>query len=295
MNATLIDAYYRYLETKGSALHTIRGSVCCLRQWFAWYTGSALAPDVEQIRSYLAHLNSKGLCDRTRARHLSALRAFFRYLKEQQLVTTNPFLSVRYPKMATHLPHVITVEQVALLMQMPDTETYLGLRDRALFELIYSSGLRVSEAIALNQTDLSGRDILVQGKGAKQRTVPITEIAYRWLTRYTNDRRRVHGCAGCKPQSDMEAIFLNRLGTRLTVRSIDRKFLLYSKRAGLPLHTTPHDLRHSIATHWLENGMDLRIIQRLLGHEHLATTTGYTHVSLHLKRAVFEQAHPRAL
>ena len=155
-------------------------------------------------------------------------------------------------------------------------------------ELFYSSGLRLSELIGLNRRDFDAKNLVLNvfGKGKKQRQAPITETAADWIVRYLNHPER--------EEKDPQAIFLNKWGTRLTPRSVDRNFAGYLKASGLSDRVTPHTIRHTIATHWLENGMDLKTIQMLLGHTSLATTTIYTHVSPKLKRAVYDKTHPRA-
>jgi integrase/recombinase XerC len=185
---------------------------------------------------------------------------------------------------------------VQRLFDQPRTEEYLGFRDRCIMELFYSSGLRVSELVALNRSDFDPQAFVVKlkGKGKKERVIPITKNAAGWISAYLNHPQRHSDEEGHLAQADPQAIFLNRLGTRLTARSVDRKFDLYLAASGLAGHVTPHTIRHTIATHWLENGMDLKTIQILLGHSSLATTTLYTHVSPKLKKEVYDKTHPRA-
>ncbi|MEI6243007.1 MAG: tyrosine-type recombinase/integrase, partial [Chlamydiota bacterium] len=172
----------------------------------------------------------------------------------------------------------------------------LGYRDRSTMELFYSSGLRLSELVQLNRQDLdTGRGVLhIRGKGKKGRVVPITKTAMEWIVSYLNHEERLVKTTEHEAEEDTEAIFLNKWGRRLTVRSIDRHFQTYLKQSGLLGKITPHTIRHTIATHWLEKGMDLKTIQLLLGHSSLSTTTIYTHVSPKLKRAVYDKTHPRA-
>ena len=173
-------------------------------------------------------------------------------------------------------------------MTQPDIANYLGLRDRAMMELFYSSGLRLSEMTGLSKGDFDEKNLILNifGKGKKQRQTPITKTAAEWLLRYLNAPER--------EAKDPKALFLNHRGKRLTPRSVDRNFVHYLKASGLSRRITPHTIRHTIATHWLENGMDLKTIQMLLGHNSLATTTIYTHVSTKLKREVYDKTHPRA-
>ena len=175
-------------------------------------------------------------------------------------------------------------------------QSYLGFRDRVIIELFYSSGLRVSELCALNREDviLPNLSMRVKGKGKKERIIPITKNASRWLHDYLNHPDRYAGSSTFQPQHDPQAIFLNKWGRRLSARSVDRLFRRYLLSSGIAATVTPHTIRHTIATHWLENGMDLKTIQGILGHSSLSTTTIYTKVSTKLKKEVYNKAHPRA-
>jgi integrase/recombinase XerC len=223
-------------------------------------------------------------------RRLSALRSFYKYAMREKLVSENPLEEIDSPKKEKKLPVSITYAQVLQLFQQPDTTLYIGYRDRVIMELFYSSGLRLSELIGLNRRDIDekNRVLTIFGKGKKQRQSPITDTAVEWLLNYLNHPERP------LVEKDPDAVFLNKWGTRLTPRSVDRNFAAYLKASGLSERVTPHTIRHTIATHWLENGMDLKTIQLLLGHTSLSTTTIYTHVSPKLKRAVYDKAHPRA-
>jgi integrase/recombinase XerC len=208
----------------------------------------------------------------------------------EKITDENPLEEIDSPKKEKRLPVWITYPQIEILFAQPDTSNYLGFRDRAIMELFYSSGLRLSELAYLNRADcdLKNQIINIFGKGKKQRQMPITKTAADWLKNYLNHPERP------LIEKDPKAVFLNKWGTRLTPRSIDRNFAAYLKASGLSERITPHTIRHSIATHWLENGMDLKTIQMLLGHTMLSTTTVYTHVSSKLKREVYDKAHPRA-
>ena len=245
--------------------------------------------DRKSIRGFLAHLNAQNQDKRSIARRLSSLRSFYKFLIVHQLASTNPLEEIETPKVDKKLPVSLTYEQVQRLFDQPDLTLYVGFRDRAIMELFYSSGLRVSELAALNRSDFDPANLLLRlkGKGRKERIVPITKNAADWIANYLNHGDR-------PPHADKQAIFINKLGTRLTTRSIDRKFDQYLRASGLAAAATPHTIRHTIATHWLENGMDLKTIQVMLGHSSLATTTIYTHVSTSLKQQVYEESHPRA-
>lgn len=245
--------------------------------------------DRKTVRGFLAYLNAQNQHKRSIARRLSSLRSFYKFLMVHKLAPENPFEEIETPKLDKKLPVSLTYEQVQRLFEQPDLTLYVGFRDRVIIELFYSSGLRVSELVALNRSDFDREGLLLRlkGKGKKERIVPITKNAAQWIADYLNHADR-------PPHADKQAIFVNKLGTRLTPRSVDRKFDLYLRSSGLAANATPHTIRHTIATHWLENGMDLKTIQLLLGHSSLATTTIYTHVSTSHKQQVYNETHPRA-
>ncbi|MCH9609402.1 MAG: Tyrosine recombinase XerC [Chlamydiales bacterium] len=249
--------------------------------------------DRKVIRAFLAELNVN---KRTIVRRLSSLRSFFKFCQNEEWISHNPLEQIESPKLDKRLPSSLSFEQIKHLFDQPDTKTYLGCRDRCIMELFYSSGLRVSELVQLNRTDFDQRGLLLRlkGKGKKERIVPITKNAAEWISTYLDHAERHKNHAGHLAEADPQAIFLNRNGTRLSPRSVDRKFDKYLTASGLAGKVTPHTIRHTIATHWLENGMDLKTIQLLLGHSSLTTTTLYTHVSTRLKKEVYDKAHPRA-
>lgn len=253
--------------------------------------------DRKTIRGFLTWLSFNKQHKRTIARRLSSLRSFFKYAQTQGIIQQNPTDELDNPKLDKKLPVSLNYDQISHLFDQPDTDTYLGFRDRTIMELFYSSGLRVSELVALNRQDFDFDNLTVKlkGKGKKERIVPITKNAAAWIKSYLNHPERHHGSDIHSAEVDPKAIFLNKHGTRLTTRSVDRKFDLYLARSGLAGKVTPHTIRHTIATHWLENGMDLKTIQILLGHSSLSTTTIYTQVSTKLKKKVYDEAHPRAM
>jgi integrase/recombinase XerC len=253
--------------------------------------------DKRSIRTYLARLASKSATKKTVLRRLSTLRSFYKYLIKERLIDHNPLDEIDSPKLEKKIPPSLTYDQVERLFEQPDISKYLGFRDRCIMELFYSSGLRISELVGLNRQDFDERNfrLRVMGKGKKERVVPITQTAAKWLKDYLNHPERLRDIDDHKAQIDEQAIFLNKWGGRLTARSIDRKFEEYLKTSGLAAKITPHTIRHTIATHWLEKGMDLKTIQVLLGHRSLATTTIYTQVSSRLKREVYEKTHPLEL
>lgn len=252
--------------------------------------------DRRVIREFLAHLNEQNTNKRTIVRRLASLRSFFKYAFSQKYVPLNPTEDLETPKIDKKIPVSLSFDQVQRLFDQPDTTDYLGFRDRVIMELFYSSGLRVSELVAIDRADFDKQNLRIKlkGKGKKERIVPITKNAAEWITAYLEHAERHAEINGHAAQIDENAIFLNRHGTRLTVRSVDRKFDKYLTASGLAGKVTPHTIRHTIATHWLENGMDLKTIQVLLGHSSLATTTIYTQVSTTLKKKVYDESHPRA-
>lgn len=287
------EKFITYLRSvKNASEHTLRNYNLDLSLFGAFMEKESLIlskVDKRVVRAYLAHLALKNASKRTLARRLSSLRSFFQFLTREKKIVHNPMDEIESPKLDKRLPATLNYEQIERLFAQPDTSCYLGFRDRTAMELFYSSGLRVSELVGLNREDFDypNLKLKVRGKGKKERVVPITKSAATWIHNYLGHAER--------EEKDARAIFINKLGTRLTVRSIDRKFKEYLKMSGLSGRITPHTIRHAIATHWLEKGMDLKTIQVLLGHSSLATTTIYTQVSSKLKREVYEKTHPLAI
>lgn len=242
------------------------------------------------VRSYLAHLSRRKLSRSSTARHLSALRTFFKYLVREGVVEANPARTVATPKREKHLPAVLQTSDVALLLEQPDTSTPLGVRDAAFLELLYASGLRISELVGIDLDDLElrARLVKVRGKGAKERIVPFGSKAEAALRAWLALRSEL------VPDVDEQAVFVNYRGKRITTRSVRRLFDGYLKDAALRAGISPHTLRHSFATHLLNAGADLRGIQELLGHASLSTTQKYTHLNDWQLMAVYKKAHPRA-
>ncbi len=254
------------------------------------------AIDKRAVRGYLASLAAKNATKKTILRRLSSLRSLFKFLVKERLVEHNPLDEIDSPKLEKKIPPSLTYGEVERFFEQPDTSSYLGFRDRCIMELFYSSGLRISELVGLSRQDIDERNcrLRVMGKGKKERVVPMTKTAVKWLKDYLSHPERHCDLPDHAAEADGKAVFLNRWGKRITVRSVDRKFEEYLKASGLVGKITPHTIRHTIATHWLEKGMDLKTIQVLLGHSSLATTTIYTQVSSRLKREVYEKAHPLA-
>jgi integrase/recombinase XerC len=242
------------------------------------------------VRSYLAHLSRRKLSRATVARHLSALRTFFKYLVRENLVEANPARTVSTPKREKHLPQVMQTSDIALLLEQADTSTTLGVRDLAFLELLYASGLRISEltGIDIDDLELRARLVKVHGKGSKERIVPFGSKAETALRNWLAVRGEL------ATDADEQAVFVNYRGKRITTRSVRRLFDGYVKQAALRAGISPHTMRHSFATHLLNAGADLRGIQELLGHASLSTTQKYTHLNDWQLIAVYKKAHPRA-
>jgi integrase/recombinase XerC len=248
------------------------------------------------IRSYLADLQKQKKTKTTIMRKISTLRSFFNFLRKEKILLHSPMEEIDSPKRTKSLPRSISYAMIECFFSQPKHDCYLGLRDRAIMELFYSSGLRLSELVGLNrkEIDFSSYLLSIYGKGKKQRVIPMTKNAASWVEKYLLHEWRLIDGKNHQKEKDEEAIFLNRWGERISVRSVNRNFKRYLKLSGLSEKITPHTIRHTIATHWLENGMDLKTIQTILGHESLSTTTIYTHVSAKLKRKVYDKTHPRA-
>lgn len=255
-------------------------------------TAPLRAVTTEKVREFLAYLRDKNYCKSTSARKLATLRSFYKFLVRRGYVESNPVAPIRTPKQDKRLPKCLEVEQIDKLLSIPDAKSLLGARDRAMLEMLYSTGMRVSELVAMNieDADLGQNVVRIRGKGKKQRMVPLGPGAVKSLLNYLDLRR-----GDSKNSSfDVDALFINKHGQRLSTRSVRRKLDKYLLEAGIPLSVSPHTLRHSFATHMLRNGADIRVLQELLGHQTLSTTQIYTQLSsAHIKEE-YEEAHPRA-
>lgn len=242
------------------------------------------------VRSYLAHLARRKLARSSSARHLSAMRSWFKYLMREGMVEANPARTVATPKREKKLPSVLQPADVTLLLEQPDTSTPLGVRDRAYLELLYASGLRISELVGIDIDDveLRARLVKVRGKGSKERIVPFGSKAEEAVRAWMAVRGELVG------QREEAALFVNYRGERITTRSVRRLFDGYVRRAALRGGVSPHTMRHSFATHLLNAGADLRGIQELLGHASLSTTQKYTHLNDWQLIEVYRKAHPKA-
>jgi len=246
----------------------------------------------DDLVDFLASLYRMKLESRTVARHLVTLRNFFRFAQIQELITTDPSINLESPKIRRSLPGYLRLEEVERLLEQPDSNTALGLRDRAMLEVLYSTGLRVSELIGLRVSDLDGKVGCVRciGKGDKERIVPVGRKALLMVEKYLRDARpKLLGRLRGSP-----TLFVNRRGVSLSRVGVWKILSGYGKRAGLRVSLTPHMLRHSFATHLLERGADLRSVQLMLGHADISTTQIYTHVVEERLKQIYKAHHPRA-
>lgn len=290
------NKYINYLEAeRNMSAYTVRNYTTDLLDFFNFLRAKDISSlkevDRLTLRDYLSHLMKQGLVKASIARKLSAIRSFYRYLLREGVISTSPAATTSSPKLDKRLPSFLTIEEMKRLLQAPDLSTPQGQRDRALLELLYASGLRVSELAQLNlkQVNLDTHEIRVWGKGAKERVVLMGEPAAKALTTYLSQGRpKLLG----KKRSN--ALFLNRYGGRLPERRIQIILGKYASSADIDKKVHPHLLRHTFATHLLDGGADLRVVQELLGHADLSSTQIYTHVTKSQAKKVYLSAHPMA-
>jgi len=251
------------------------------------------AVDRDLIRSWLNQLY-QSLSPVSIERHLATVRSFFQYLVKQAVVGHNPARLIRSPKKEKKLPKVLSPDEVVALLETPDEKSNEGIRDRAIFELFYASGIRVSELAGLNleDVDLGQRLVRVLGKGSKERVVPINDTCAQRLKAYLGLRSKFKKTV-LNPDAE-RALFLNSRGRRISRQSVELRLKKYLKKSGLIRPATPHTFRHSFATHLLDSGMGIRTIQELLGHSSLSTTQKYTSVGIKEIMEAYDGAHPRA-
>jgi len=259
-----------------------------------------IAADATTIRGFLTHLDEFGYSPATTARKIATLRSFYKWMHKRGTVAANPMVMIRTPKQTKRLPKAISVEQIDKLLSMPDNRDTLGARDRAILETLYSTGVRVSELVDLNRTDLDQAEqtLRVRGKGKRERLVPLSTHALAAIRHYMTLLEPDARFRKLKQQSMIDPavpLFVNKNGGRLSSRSVRRKLDKYLREANLDPTISPHTLRHSFATHLLDNGADLRSVQELLGHQSLSTTQIYTHLSTVRLRTSYDEAHPRAV
>ena len=285
-----VDAFLRYLAVeRGASAHTLKSYRADLADSAAFLTrrglGSLVDADARILRGYLADLHERRLARTSIARRLATLRSFYRFLCRKGRTRSNPAKELRTPRLPKRLPAHLPIDQSEALLRQDFDGDPAGRRDRAVLETLYATGVRVAELAGLDLGDVDLREggVRVLGKGGKERIVPLGAKAMAAIEAYLGLRQGSQG-----------ALFRNRRGGRLTVRSLHRIVRARARAAGLAARVTPHTLRHSFATHLLDAGADLRLIQELLGHARLATTQKYTHVGADRLMRVYDAAHPRA-
>jgi integrase/recombinase XerC len=317
MEDPFVEQFMRYLENeKNASLHTLENYRIDLQQFCTLHWQDASPPyawtqvDRYDARAFLVHFQKLEMAPATTGRKLSALRSFFNFLMREEQIEVNPFQGLSLPKKGRYLPKVLTQTEVLKLLEAPMQEgavgsaksrskqlwnRYMALRDRAILELLYSTGMRIHELVELreDQIDLLGGVARVRGKGKKERLCPLGGPAERALREALDARRELVTQIEVR-QADRRALFWNRQGGALSARSIERMMKKYVVQCGLNTELTPHSLRHSFATHLLDRGAELRAVQELLGHASLSTTQIYTHISIERLKEVYNQAHPLA-
>lgn len=244
----------------------------------------------DDLRAYLHDLTKRGLSVRTRARKLSSIRSFYKFLLSNREISVDPTFMIKNPKLPQYLPDTLSEEQVNALLAAPREDDRIELRDKAMLEVMYASGLRVTELVQLGMNDLNRRDGIVRviGKGSKERIVPVGEQALYWLKRYLTESR------GQLSRAPSDTLFLSNRGTTMTRQTFWHRVKYYAQQAGIDQHLSPHTLRHAFATHLLNHGADLRVVQMLLGHSDLSSTQIYTHITNQRLDELVLEHHPRA-
>ncbi|HIF34670.1 MAG: tyrosine recombinase XerC [Pirellulaceae bacterium] len=294
-----VSGFLDYLKyERNASQYTLKSygeDLACLDEFLTESLGRAVVAhtvEPQQLRAYIATLHDAGYAKASIARRLASMRSFFRYMQRQGWIDHNPAEPLRNPRPQRKLPHLLSQDEIGQLLSAPPHRTNQGLRDRAILETIYSAGLRVSELVGINDSDLRWDETIVRirGKGKKERLAPLGRFAITALKKWLVKRELADDVA----QGAAAAVFTNRFGRRLTTRSVARMLEKYIQQTGLDSRTSPHTLRHSFATHLLDAGADIRSVQELLGHKSLVTTQIYTHVSTASLLQAYEKAHPRA-
>ena len=284
-----VDKFIRYLDVERAvSAHTLRAYRKDLEDFFEYVKTEPDKIDMIDVRGFIAEQIKKGLNKTTVSRRLASIRSFFKFLCREGYTKSNPAKLVPNPKLPKLLPRFLSVDDVFSLVEKPEGIGFIPLRDKAILELLYSSGPRVSELSGLNIDDLNikGNLIKIRGKGKKERIVPVGSKAIDAIKSYMIDRMLL--------KSKDRALFLNRMGTRLTDRGVRRIVVKYAKALTINGQIGPHTLRHTFATHLLQGGADLRVIQELLGHSSLSTTQKYTHLDITHLMDIYDKAHPFA-
>jgi len=278
---------------RGLAVNTVSSYRHDLESFGRWLDATGLEVtgcERAHLRRYVSALRGRGVGARSAARALATLRGLFRHLLERAVITQDPTLELESPRLMRGLPHYLSGEQVEALLATPDVSRPLGLRDRAMLETLYATGLRVSELVGLRmpQVRLDPGYVRVMGKGSKERVVPLGSQARQWIESYLQRARAAFD------RNHVEEVFLTARGTGMTRQAFWHLLKAHGRRAGISTHLSPHVVRHSFATHLLEHGADLRAVQAMLGHSDISTTEIYTHVTRERLRRLYDASHPRA-
>ncbi len=291
-NEDILKEYFSYLKLeKGLSLNTVESYGRDLYKFFTLVNKGYDKIEERDVSEYIIKLIADGISHRSVARNLSALKSFFRYLQYTGRIRTNPLSFISQPKLWKNLPEYLTVEEVEKLLELPDVSKRGGLRNKSIIELMYSTGIRVSELVNLkvDKVNLDMGFITVIGKGNKERIVPFGDEAKRWLLKYLKEGREKFLKGRVSPY-----LYLNARGDKLTRQYIWKMLKKYGRMVGIEDKIKPHILRHSFATHLLEKGANLRLVQILLGHSQISTTEIYTFISRKRIKKIYKKFHPRA-
>jgi integrase/recombinase XerD len=291
----LLDQFLHYLIVeKGLSKNTIEAYSHGLTRFLNHLRGKGVQEirDIDKfhVRGFLLALRKKNLAAKSIVRNLVAIRSFFRFLIEEGILETNPVEELESPKVAKTLPEILTLKEIEQILEQPNLQTPLGIRDRAMLEMLYATGMRVSELTHLptHQVNLEGGYVLLYGKGSKERIVPLGSEAMKWVTQYLKTAREI-----LAKRKESPSLFINRSGKGMSRQGFWKNLKDYGRRAGLRKRITPHLLRHSFASHLLERGADLRSVQMMLGHVDISTTQIYTHVTGERLKKIHQRYHPR--
>jgi integrase/recombinase XerD len=284
------DALWMERGLSDNTLAAYRNDLAGLARWLSQHDKTLCTAQRTDLLDYLSHRVIDGARPRTTARLLSSMRRFYRYLVRENRVREDPSVRIDAPRIGRPLPDSLTEQEVDALLHAPDTGDKLGLRDRAMLELLYACGLRVSELVGLaaEQVNLTQGVVRLTGKGNKERLVPLGEEAIDWLQRYLDESRPL-----LVREQAVSFLFLSRLGRGMARQTFWHRLRQYAQVTGISKHLSPHTLRHAFATHLLNHGADLRVVQMLLGHSDLSTTQIYTHVARERLKDLHAQHHPR--
>ena len=291
----LLDQFLHYLIVeKGLSKNTIDAYSHGLTRFLNHLRGKGVQEirDVDKfhVRGFLLALKKKNLDPKSIVRNLVAIRTFFRFLIEEGILEKNPVEDLESPKVAKTLPEILTLKEIEQILEQPNLQTPLGMRDRAMLEMLYATGMRVSELTHLptHQVNLEGGYVLIYGKGSKERIVPLGSEAMKWVNLYLPTARGILAKGRESP-----FLFINRSGKGMSRQGFWKNLKVYARKAGLRKRITPHLLRHSFASHLLERGADLRSVQMMLGHVDISTTQIYTHVTGERLKKIHQRYHPR--